>query len=222
MMRRPVYSVLAFTLLSYPTCLVSVADSEGFEISDDVFGLLSNSDFDMSTDVDIFDPGSNFFFTSDDQMTVDLPEGSNNLLEQDDIFDEDLTLISDDECSFDAAFLDADGSLEPFQKRGSGQECKSPPRGAGPNKIPSPPGGPQDFLNNLPLFEPYEKPVLHPNPDFCDPDFVRDRDIPMCLIGMSDRALDAGDWWSGVGLIGCAPCMFFSPRCIGKAHHLRS
>ena len=187
-MRRRDYSALAFTLLSSFTCFFLVANSQEIDVSDNFFGPLPDPNFDSLADVDFFGPNTNSLspatFTLDDSPTENLLWDSNNLLGQDDLFGSDLMLSSDDECSFEAASIDAEDYMNSIEKREVGQTCKTPQRGSSSNEPSPPPEDPQNFLNNLPFFKPHEDPAVS-NEDLvlCDPRFVGGRSIPMCLIG---------------------------------------
>lgn len=227
-MRHHFYAAAAFTLLSSFTSFLSVANSQDLDVSDSPYGLFADSALDSSTDVDFIDPNSSSSYlitsTSDDPLFGDLPADSNNLLGQDDLLDQDLMLSSNDQCSFDAASIDADGFLDPIVKRESGPACKIRQQGSTSNKVPQPPEDPQDFLNNLPFFEGHEDPVLHERTEICKPQFTANRGIPMCLIGVSELALQSGQYFPEGLLVGCAPCMSILSRLIvtAKAHDLQS
>ena len=226
MMFCHVCSAFIFTLLSFYISFFPVASSKGPDVSSDPFGLLQNSDMDSFGDDNLFDMDSNpttlVISTSDDALTIDLPVDSNNLFGEYDLFSQELIQSSTDECSFDAASTDIEDFLHPIEKRESGQVCKTRQQGSSSGKPPEPPEDPQMFLNNLPLFEPYEDPNLHERLEICKPLLVRDRNIPMCLFGVSELALAAGLWFPDDNLVGCAPCMSFTSRCNCNAYDLRS
>lgn len=220
MMWCRICSAVTFPLLSFYICFFLVANLKGLDVSSDPFRLLQNSDLDSFAGDSLFDVNSNptmlFTSTSDDALTIDLPVNSNNLFGEDDLFSQDLMLSTNDECSFDAASIDIEGFLQPIEKRESGQVCKTRQQGSSSGKPPEPPEDPEDFLNSLPLFEPYEDAELHERLDICKPILVRDRNIPMCLIGLSELALANGQWFPDDNLVGCAPCMSFTSRCNRK------
>ena len=214
MMWWHVYSALTFTWLLLCICLSSVVNSEEFDVSNDLFGLLQSPDFDSSADDNLFKLNENSDLlttaTSDDLLPVDFSVDSDNFFGQDDSLGEDLMLSSNDECSFDAASIDTEGFfLNLIEKREPGQACKTRQQGSSSGKPPKPPWDPKNFLDNLPIFEPYQDSQLHQYLDVCKPLLVRDRNIPLCLIGVSELALANGQWFPDDHLVGCAPCMSF-------------
>lgn len=226
MMWQRSHPTSVFTLLLSFTYLISTAHALELDVSNDPFGLLPNSDFHSSTDDNLFDPSSNSELlataTLDDPWTVDLSTNSNNLLGQDDLLDQDLLLSSNDDCSYDRSSIDAESFLQPIDKRESGQACKTQQRGSGSIKRPTTSEDPQNFLNNLPFFDPYRDPILHEYLDICDPNLVRNYNIPLCLIGISQLALVNNEWIPDGHLPGCAPCMCLTSRCLWqKAHDLQ-
>lgn len=215
MMLWHVYLALTFTwLLLCIICLFSVANSEEFDVSNDLFRLPQSPDFDLSADDNLFEPNANSELlattTSNDLLPVDYSADSDNFFGPDDPLGEGLMLSSHDECPFDAVSIDTEGFfLNSIEERGSGQACKSQQRGSSSGRPPKPPGDPNNFLDNLPIFEPYQDSQLHEYLDVCKPLLVRDRNIPLCLIGVSELALAYGQWFPDDHLAGCAPCMSF-------------
>lgn len=218
MMLWPDRSALILTLLLLRICLFSVTSSEELDASNDLFRQLQISDFDASADDNFFDLNSNSELlataTSDDLLVADLFVDSDNLFgpddsrARDDSIDQELMLISNDECSFDAASIDTEGFLDIIEKRESGQTCKTREQGSTSGKPSKRPGDSKSFLDNLPIFEPHQDFQPHEDLEFCKPILVRDRNVPLCLIGISELALaTSGQYFPEDQLAGCAPCM---------------